>query len=237
MESMFEGCSSLKTLNLSSFNTPNLEKYDNMFTDCSSLVILDISNFNLKNQNLLSDLENLLYINLFSSKGNVPNINNTVTYYADNSENKDQIKSILSKTKSISDCSNKCFKEFSIFIEDDGICLNCKEDNKYFNYNKTDFIDDIPDGYFLNDSNLNTIDKCHPNCKTCVKKEEGSNNNCNECISNYRLMNDSIYVNNCYEICQVYYYYDSSNEYNCCDECPTNYKLIFEKKKMYRRLY
>ena len=231
MDSMFQGCSSLKSLNLSSFNSPSLKYFDNIFTDCSSLAILDISNFNLKNGNLLSDLENLLYINLFSSKGSVPNINHIVTYCADNSENKEQIISTLSKTKSINDCSNKCFKELSIFIEDEGICLNCKEDNKYFNYNKTDCIDDIPDGYFLNDSNLNTIDKCHPNCKTCDKKEEGNNNNCNECISNYRLMNDSIYINNCYEICQVYYYYDSSNEYNCCDECPTNYKLILEKKK------
>ena len=232
MNSMFEGCSSLKILNLSSFNTTKVKEYDDMFTNCSSLAILDISNFYLKSEkDLFSNLKNLLYINLFYFKGNVPNIDHAVTYCADNSENKDQIISILSKINSINDCSNKCFKESNKFIEDLGICLNCKENNKYFNYDKTDCIDDIPDGYFLNDSNLNTIDKCHPNCKTCDKKEEGNNNNCNECISNYRFMSDSIYINNCYEICQVYYYYDSSNEYNCCDECPTDYKLILEKKK------
>ena len=185
------------------------------------------SNFRYTNFNL----ENVYDDNLFSNLNNF-NIDHTITYCADNSNNKDEIISNLSKTNSTNDCSNTCFQEANIYIEDEDKCiLNCKKINKYFNYNRTECIEEIPDGYFLNDSNLNTIDKCHSNCKTCNKKEEGNNNNCLECISNYTFMNDSIYNTTCYEICKVYYYYDSKNEYNCCNECPTNYKLILEKNK------
>ena len=37
--------------------------------------------------------------------------------------------------------------------------------------------------------------------------------------------------NNCYKKCDKYYYFKSSNEYYCVDECPTGYKSISEKKK------
>ena len=46
-------------------------------------------------------------------------------------------------------------------------CLNCK---KYVNYEQTGCIDEIPEGYYLEDSNLGTIGKCHELCKTCEKK-------------------------------------------------------------------
>ena len=223
---MFKDCSSLQSLNLSNFDTSQAEEISGIFTNCSSLAILDISNFNLENvydDNLFSNLNNLKYINLLSFKGNLPNIDHTITYCADNSNNKDEIISNLSKTNSTNDCSNTCFQEANIYIEDEDKCiLNCKKINKYFNYNRTECIEEIPDGYFLNDSNLNTSDKCHSNCKKNKKKEEGNNNNCLECISNYTFMNDSIYNTTCYEICKIYYYYDSKNEYNCCNECPTN---------------
>ena len=37
MSGMFSGCSSLKELNLSNFNTNNVTKMDGMFYNCSSL--------------------------------------------------------------------------------------------------------------------------------------------------------------------------------------------------------
>ena len=64
------------------------------------------------------------------------------------------------------------------------INLNCTH---YYNYNKTECLDNIPNGYFLNDSQLKTLDKCHPYCKTCDKKETENNNNCNSCINNKYL--------------------------------------------------
>ena len=46
---MFEGCKSLKQLNLSSFNTNKVTNMISMFEGCSSLNELNISNFNFDN--------------------------------------------------------------------------------------------------------------------------------------------------------------------------------------------
>ena len=43
---MFAGCSSLKSLDLSSFNTENVENLSGLFQDCSSLETIDLKNFN-----------------------------------------------------------------------------------------------------------------------------------------------------------------------------------------------
>ena len=46
---MFDGCSSLKKLNISNFNTNNVTKMGCMFRGCSSLKELNLSNFNTNN--------------------------------------------------------------------------------------------------------------------------------------------------------------------------------------------
>ena len=46
---MFSGCSSLKKINLSNFNTSNVTDMSYMFNGCSSLKDLNISNFNTDN--------------------------------------------------------------------------------------------------------------------------------------------------------------------------------------------
>ena len=46
---MFNGCSSLKELNLSNFNTNNVTDMEYMFYVCSSLKELNLSNFNTNN--------------------------------------------------------------------------------------------------------------------------------------------------------------------------------------------
>ena len=46
MDSMFFGCSSLTSLNLSNFNTSKVTNTSAMFYNCSSLTTLDLSNFN-----------------------------------------------------------------------------------------------------------------------------------------------------------------------------------------------
>ena len=49
MSYMFCGCSSLKELNLSNFNTNNVNNMSGMFSGCSSLEELNLSNFNTNN--------------------------------------------------------------------------------------------------------------------------------------------------------------------------------------------
>ena len=49
MSSMFEGCSSLTSIDLSSFDTRNLINMSSMIEGCSSLTIIDLSSFDTRN--------------------------------------------------------------------------------------------------------------------------------------------------------------------------------------------
>ena len=49
MKSMFDGCSSLKNLDLSNFNTLNVTNMSCMFNGCTSLKNINLSKFNTQN--------------------------------------------------------------------------------------------------------------------------------------------------------------------------------------------
>ena len=56
MSLMFGGCSSLEELKLSTFNTPNVQSMDGMFRGCSGLTSLDVSSFNTDNVTEMSEM-------------------------------------------------------------------------------------------------------------------------------------------------------------------------------------
>ena len=56
MDDMFDGCESLESLNLSSFNTEKVTDMSSMFSDCSALKSLDLSSFNT------SEVEDMSYM-------------------------------------------------------------------------------------------------------------------------------------------------------------------------------
>ena len=70
MQEMFYGCSSLTSINISSFITPNLKEINGMFQLCSSLTYINLSNFNtLKiedNNKLFYNCSNLKDIDISS---------------------------------------------------------------------------------------------------------------------------------------------------------------------------
>ena len=70
MYDMFEGCSSLTSLDLSSFNTNNVTDMSGMFAYCSGLISLDLSDFNTQNvtqmQNMFFYCSNLASLDLSS---------------------------------------------------------------------------------------------------------------------------------------------------------------------------
>ena len=45
MTGMFQGCKSLTSINLSSFDTSNVKNMGSMFDKCHSLISLNLSNF------------------------------------------------------------------------------------------------------------------------------------------------------------------------------------------------
>ena len=68
--SMFRGCEDLTSLDLSSFNTANVENMSFMFDECSSLTSLNLSSFNTANVTsmsyMFSDCSSLTSLNLSS---------------------------------------------------------------------------------------------------------------------------------------------------------------------------
>ena len=56
MSCMFAYCSSLQSIDLSSFNTTNVEVMRCMFFECSSLQSIDLSSFNTTNVKYMSDM-------------------------------------------------------------------------------------------------------------------------------------------------------------------------------------
>ena len=64
-------------------------------------------------------------------------------------------------------------------------CLNC---SKYVNYEQTECIETIPDGYYLEDKELGILEKCYYLCKTCTEGHYYRNNdlhmNCKSCLYN-----------------------------------------------------
>ena len=97
------------------------------------------------------------------------------------------------ETQSFSPCHSSCA------ACDGGIepktmnCLSCKEGlnlyesknclkcEKYINYELTECINEIPDGFFLLDKNLGILGRCHELCKTCKGEAKLYTMNCIEC--------------------------------------------------------
>ena len=78
MESMFENCESLISLDLSNFNTQNVTDIRYMFSNCKSLILLNLSNFNTQNvtemRYIFSNCYSLISLDL--SNFNIKNHNN-----------------------------------------------------------------------------------------------------------------------------------------------------------------
>ena len=116
----------------------------------------------------------------------------------------------------------------SISDDNEFLCipyLNCTD--KYYSYNQTICIDTIPDGYYCNNTNLKTIDKCHENCETCKEGPTNNNNNCLTC------KNTKYYdLGNCVINCSNGYFTDTDNITKCkcstdisCKKCSNESKL------------
>ena len=61
-------------------------------------------------------------------------------------------------------CYDKCPKRTKVY--NNTLCepFNC---TNYYNYEQSDCINEIPEGFYLNDSYLKTINKCPNKCKAC----------------------------------------------------------------------
>ena len=144
---MFAHCSSLISLNLSSFETPSLNQNYRMFYYCSALKALDMSNFNFTNANSIDEMFNgcgslislnLINFNIPSNIGinNIFGSNNKNLIYCVN--NNSLYTQLVNNDILNNDCSNICFNYSSkIIIEKNKCIYNCYDDDEYkYEYNR-----------------------------------------------------------------------------------------------------
>ena len=94
----------------------------------------------------------------------------------------------------------------------------------YYNYNQDGCIDtnNIPEGYYLNDTILKTIDKCHKTCTTC---SGGPTETKAYCLTCNNTTNPYLFFDNCLESFDNGSYIDSSGILRCrcitdkCSDC------------------
>ena len=115
------------------------------------------------------------------------------------------------------------------------LCITCNNDEGYFLKSDDAGIDGFvncykePEGYYLVDK---IYEPCYSSCRNCTEKGNDEDNKCTECKEGYEFKNDFENDNNCYKKCDLYYYYDSYNKYQCINNgsCPDNLSKIIKGK-------
>ena len=114
------------------------------------------------------------------------------------------------------------------------LCISCNE-GYYPKYEENPVPDSLIDCY-------NELEKyylenqyfypCYSTCQKCSDSGDINNHNCDECIPNYKVINELNKPKNCYKECD-YYYYIENNEYKCTEinSCKNQQKLIQAKSK------
>jgi len=244
MDCMFTYCHSLLILDLINFDMTNVIKMNELFRECKSLISLKINNFYVSTiaeiNDIFKDCNNLL-VYCFN------NISDRISGQLINYKNNNCSHLCFSQFKKIDFEKKECVNYLQTNKFDyNNICYNscpngthlsynynnnhlCEEDlicEKYYNYNQTDCLYDIPDGYFLNNSILKTIDKCNIKCKKCTL-ESMMYNACISCdIDNYYYPKFNNSNNNSFIDC---YNFNTISDGYFLDKNDNSFKLFFFK--------
>ena len=259
MNKMFKNCIKLEILNFSSISVESLGTMHQMFYKCLNLKYLNI-------YSLIEDVQSV-----FEMFGEVQH---NFTFCIKEDQNIPNIFKELSKGDAIRDCSSDCYGNETerISVPSKKLCCPLFEYNdecyekcpsrtnpsefskrcenftceSYYNYTQDGCIEEIPDGYYNNDSILRTIDKCHENCVKCEKGATHITTNCLECISELPY----IYLGNCYSRCEKGEYNDNgiikcrcldekcllcseeSLKLDLCEKCNDNFYEIFNEPRI-----
>ena len=244
MESMFASCGKLLSVNLSSFDTSKVTKMNQMFSGCNNIISLDISNFKLDS---IQETNQMFYqmkgfMKFCDNTSDLSKIQDVITQGNLNAKCSDPC-----FTNSVNkffgrDCFESCLKTQKNFYEYDSECLTkcpygteenpkgsyiCREiidcSQSYYNYDKTECIDEIPEGFYCDDETKKTINKCQDKCKTCELKsvEEDLCIKCNE--DNYFFeaedySNSKKYVD-CFTEVPEGYFFEGNKFKKCYESC------------------
>ena len=232
LRGMFHLCYNLKYLDISNFDSSSTSTLEYLFTQCKSLVYINIKNLIYKS-NVLFILNNQLssYLKLCIDDTSTRNI-----LFGNNAYNLDCNDICFNENIKIDMENNKCIFECGINqYEYNKICYNeCPDTNPIIINNKKTCIETVPNNYFFDE--LDKIyKKCYKSCEKCNGPGDIINNNCTECKEGYSFIDDPYAKEeNCYEICDYYYYFNESNSYFCThnNSCPEKFsKLLIQKNK------
>ena len=251
MEGMFGGSYSLVSLELCNFDISKVNNSFGMFFDCASLIFLNLDSFIEAKYEVINTNNMFLNINknvifCLHSENNIQ-LTNAIPDEIINNNNCDDIcfsnsiKIDIYNNSCIDNCQNtdykyeynkicyfECPENTHISPTNNYLCIdNCKDLNKYYNYARTSCINNIPQGYFINDTFNKTVDKCHPDCKKCERKYDENNSYCNSCLNDKFL-----YFGNCLTTCNNGYIDDNYGNKIC--KCFNNkcYKCSIESNKL-----
>ena len=233
---MFENCENLKILNLSQLTSDKFSSMYRMFYNCKNLEYLNIFNLiedELTITEMFEKTNNHITI-CIKEKENIPNIyyliydniirdcNNTCYGLSDKRIPTQNNKGCctLDEYEYNNECYENCPSKTKI-QDSTNICRYFDCNNSYYNNAQNRCIDDIPDGYYLNDTYAKTIDKCHEDCKTCYNGSDGYSTNCLSCTND----NLYLYLGNCYQRCRYGDFSESDGIKKClchrkkCKEC------------------
>ena len=247
MSYMFSNCTSLKSLNLESFNTSKVNNMKNFLSNCNSLLSLNINNFDASSITDISDMSNIFfncsslqildfisYNTTYNSKfyekileGINPKLIYCLNINHNNMNNSYNCSGMCQSNIRGYEYNNSCYKSCpirtNILSDINYLCedLKCENKGKYYNFNQNECIDNITEGFYLNDTELKTIDKCHNDCRICQKKESERSTNCDSCLNATKYL----FMGNCLNFCDYGIFYDSNNNKVCycsnlkCKEC------------------
>ena len=139
MDSLFNGCSSLKSINLTNFDTNRLTNMASMFSGCRSLDAIDLSGFNTYNvynmTRLFYGCDSLKYLNL--SNMNMINCNSYDDIFSDISNIKYIDLRNFQNDKIISSTFNKAsFDKLYVCQDEDGTTIENAQECCNYDFSK-----------------------------------------------------------------------------------------------------
>ena len=109
-------------------------------------------------------------------------------------------------------CIDNCQHDDTYQYEYENVCyISCPENSHYTSDNPFLCLNN-PEGYYLDTDNI--YKTCYSTCRTCIRYGDINNHNCDICKEEFHFIEDSGHENNCYPICDNYYF-DSEGEYHC----------------------
>ena len=109
--------------------------------------------------------------------------------------------------------------EISIFYPQSTNCLNCFTRNQYTSPYFNECLDEIPEGYYLEDQDNKILGVCYHSCKACNIKGNEANHQCTSCNEEYPFNYKNI---KCLNNCSEEYLYADLESKKCFDKCLDN---------------